>query len=438
MTRTVGRAGLALGALVALLAGLALGRFVFFSADEPVSPAPAPLDSPAERISALEARVEAAPEDVAAWQGLGLAYVREAIRTGDPSLHGAASTAFDRADELAANAPETLVGRGVLALTQHRFSDAARFAGQARAADPYDGDALAVLVDATAELGRYDEAASLLDELLALRPGLAAFSRLSYLRELNGDVAGARLAIQQAEIAGAGAPFDVATVLAIRGDLELKQGDVEAAAAAYRMALDLSPDVVSAEIGLARVEATGGSARSLERAIARLEEVTANQPIPGALVLLGELQAQAGQSADATRSFDLVRSVTMLQEAAGADVDLELALFEADHGSAERAVELARAAHADRPTIYAADALGWALRQAGDPTAAVPFAEEARRLGTADPLLAFHAAAIHADAGDLDRARSELRTALGLNPWFSFAHRAEALELADRLGVTVP
>jgi tetratricopeptide (TPR) repeat protein len=434
MSRTVGRVGLA---LVALLAGLALGRFVFFAAQEPVPPAPAPLDSPAERISALEARVEAAPDDAAAWQALGFAYVREAIRSGDPSRYGASATAFDRADALAPGTAETLVGRGVLALTLHQFSETARLGAEARAVDPYDGDALAVLVDATVELGRYDEAAALLDDLLALRPGLSAFSRLSYLRELNGDVAGARLAIQQAETAGAGAPFDVATVLALRGDLELKEGNVDAAETAYRAALDIAPEVVQAEIGLARVEASSGSDRSLERAIDRLEQVTERQPLPGALVLLGELQTLAGRQDDAERSFDLVRSVTTLQEAAGADVDLELALFEADHGSANRAVELARAAHADRPTIYAADALAWALRQAGDPTAAVPFAEEALRLGTADPLLRFHAAAVFADAGDDARARTEVQAALDLNPWFSFAHRAEALRLAERLNVAV-
>jgi hypothetical protein len=153
---------------------------------------------------------------------------------------------------------------------------------------------------------------------------------------------------------------------------------------------------------------------------------------------LGELQAYDGRSADATETFDLVRTVLELQEAAGADIDLELALFEADHGSPDRAVDLARTAYAARPTIYAADAVAWSLRQAGDAAGAVPSVEEALRLGTADPLLHFHAAAVFADAGDLVRARSELRTALGLNPWFSFAHRGEALALAAQLGVPVP
>ncbi|MGH9118138.1 MAG: tetratricopeptide repeat protein [Acidimicrobiales bacterium] len=429
---TVGRAGLA---LIALLAGLAIGRFVFFSAPEPVGAPPAPIDTPAERIAALEARVEEAPDDAAAWQALGLAYVQDSIRTADPSLYDAAGAAFDRADTLAPGSPETLVGRGALALSLHRFPEAARLAGLARAADPYSDEALAVLVDASVELGRYDDAATVLDELLALRPGLPAFSRLSYLRELNGDVTGARLALQQAETAGAGAPYDVATVLVFEGDLLFKQGDLAEAEAAYDGALSSSPDVVLAQIGMARVEAARGS---VDDAIERMESVTANTPVPGALVLLGELQELDGRRGDAAATFELVRTVIRLQEAAGADVDLELALFEADHGPGARAVELARAAYADRPTIYAADALGWARRQAGDPVAAVPLVEEALRLGTSDPLLHFHAAATYADAGDLVRARDSLDVALGLNPWFSFAHRAEALDLADRLGVVVP
>ena len=361
--------------------------------------------------------------------------MQDSIRTADPSLYDAAEAAFDRADALAPGSPETLIGRGALALGLHQFPEAARLAGLARAADPYSDEALIVLVDATVELGRYEEAATLLDELLALRPSLPAFSRLSYLRELNGDVAGARLALQQAEAAGAGAPFDTATVLTFEGDLLFKQGDLPGASAAYEGALERSPEFVLAQVGMARVEAAGGS---LDDAIARMESVSSTTPVPGALVLLGELQELDGQRAEAAETFELVRSVILLQEAAGADVDLELALFEADHGSGARAVELAQAAHADRPTIYAADALGWALRRAGDPMAAVPYADAALRLGTSDPLLHFHAAATYADAGEVVRARASLETALGLNPWFSFAHRAEALRLADRLGVTVP
>ena len=92
--------------------------------------------------------------------------------------------------------------------------------------DPFDSDALAVLVDADVELGRYDDAATNLQHLLDLRPGLPAYSRASYLRELHGDLPGAEQAMHQALTAGAGDRFDVATVTTFLGDLAFGSGDL--------------------------------------------------------------------------------------------------------------------------------------------------------------------------------------------------------------------
>ena len=74
----------------------------------------------------------------------------------------------------------------------------------------------------------------------------------------------------------------------------------------------------------------------------------------------------------------------------------------------------------------------------GDDAGAAPLVAEALRLGTRDATLLFHAAAIHAGTGALDRARTELRDAFDVNPYFTIAGRAEAAALADRLGVAVP
>ena len=49
----------------------------------------------------------------------------------------------------------------------------------------------AVTVDALVELGRYDEAATALQRMVDLKPNLAAYARVSYFRELHGDLDGA-------------------------------------------------------------------------------------------------------------------------------------------------------------------------------------------------------------------------------------------------------
>ena len=107
----------------------------------------------------------------------------------------------------------------------------------------------------------------------------------------------------------------------------------------------------------------------------------------------------------------------------GMRVDLELAGFFADHGDAATALRLARRAHAERPTVFAADTLAWALYQSGRPQAALPFMHEALRLGTQSSRLLFHAGVIEATIGRDEAARTHLAAALSLNPAFSPSKR---------------
>ncbi len=46
-------------------------------------------------------------------------------------------------------------------------------------------------MDANVELGNYDEAVKLADKMVEIRPDLRSYSRVSYLREIHGDVDGA-------------------------------------------------------------------------------------------------------------------------------------------------------------------------------------------------------------------------------------------------------
>ena len=125
----------------------------------------------------------------------------------------------------------------------------------------------------------------------------------------------------------------------------------------------------------------------------------------------------------------MAEAMQRLNATYGMRVDLELAGFFADHGDAVTALRLARRAYAERPTVFAADTLAWALYRAGRPRAALPYAHEALRLGTRSSRLRFHAGAIEAANGHENAARTHLAAALELNPAFSplDAPRAAAL-----------
>jgi hypothetical protein len=109
------------------------------------------------------------------------------------------------------------------------------------------------------------------------------------------------------------------------------------------------------------------------------------------------------------------------------NTDAELAVFEADHGDRARAVRLARRAWAAAPGVRAADALGWALSRAGRAREGVKWARRARRLGSADPLFAYHAGVAAIANGERRGGRRLLRVALahGLaaRPWQAQAAR---------------
>jgi tetratricopeptide (TPR) repeat protein len=198
---------------VAVLAGLAVGRFLTARAGPEVATSPA-ATSLVETIAILEDQVSVDPGDAGARQRLGIAYLQRAAEVGDPTLYTAAERVLGEAEELAPGDARTVTALGVLALARHDFDEALRLGLAAHADDPFSSDPLAVVVDAEVELGDYQAAANHLQQMLDLRPGLAALSRTSYLRELHGDLKGAIEAMEQARLAGSGSVFDLALVTA--------------------------------------------------------------------------------------------------------------------------------------------------------------------------------------------------------------------------------
>lgn len=363
-------------AVVAVLIGLAVGAFLTYT-DTPAVPLPTVVVPAEDEVRALQAEAEAAPEDPSAWQELGVAATRQAIATADPAWYGIASEAFDTAIELDPTDPFTHVARGQLVLSLHDFDDALAIGQRATTELPSTADAWGVLVDAQVELGQYDDAAESMQRMLDLRPDLTALARASYLRQLNGDLDGAILAMRQADAAGAGATSDVSSVAGLLGDLLLQRGDLDEAQAAYERA-----STPSAAAGMARVAVARGD---LDLAEQILTDLATRAPVPIVVNTLAEVQTRQDDQEGLAQTVELARTLATLQEAAGQTVDLELALFEASYGDPARAVEVAELAYAARPdNIYAAGALAWALHRDGQEDRAVEVAEQASRLGTVD------------------------------------------------------
>jgi tetratricopeptide (TPR) repeat protein len=396
-----------------------------------VAPPPAPLSPTVAAIERLRAAVSADPADADAQRDLGLALAQRVRETADPALYGPALAAFDAALRLEPDDARTLAGIAGVQLGKHEFGAALATAEEAIERSPSLVAAHAARVDALVELGRYDEADAAAGVMLGLAADLTTLARVSYLAELRGRLPAALAAMRAAAAAPGLAPENSAYVSALVGNLLVASGDRAAAAEAYEAGIALVPDHPPSLAGLGRLAVGAGR---LEEAIARFERAAAVVPLPEYVLSLGDAQAAAGRTAAAERSFDLARAEIQLFRAAGVVVDVDLALFEADHGDPAAALRDAVAAFEAAPTIRAADARAWALHRLGRDRDAKPFVEEALRLGSRDALLRYHAGAIEAALGDVMTARRDLELALATDAGFSATGAAEARRLLETLG----
>ena len=288
----------------------------------------------------------------------------------------------------------------------------------------------ASIVDGQIELGRYAAAGRTLERMVSLKPNLASYARVSYFRELHGDLAGAATAMRFAASAGGGGEAQ-AYVQTLLGGLEITRGRYAAAELSYRRALAVDPGYVPAQAGLARVDAATGD---LDRAIERYRGVVESLPLPEHAIALAEAELAAGRGEAARRDLALVEIEARLQRSAGVDVDAELALFEADHGDPRRAVTLARGVWRRAPGVRSADAYAWALHSAGRDVDALEMSREAMRLGSRDPYFLYHAGVIAADAGEPARAAELLGRVVEQSPGFSPYHGPRAERALEALG----
>src|SRR3954452_21593646 len=243
--------------------------------------APRPGATTDQRIAVLQATVRAQSTRADGYTLLAGAYRQKVRETGDASFYAKGDGLIARALRLAPGDPAALTERAALEASRHDFRGALRDSLAARRAAPEVDKPSGVLVDALVELGRYRAAAGALQEMVDRRPDLAAYARVSYFRELHGDLRGAAAAMRLAVSAGGGAAENTAYVQSLLGALDFARGLLPPASLASRRALALVPRYAPADAGLARVQAARGD---LAGAIRRLSGVVARLPPPQEVV----------------------------------------------------------------------------------------------------------------------------------------------------------
>jgi tetratricopeptide (TPR) repeat protein len=399
-------------------------------ADPAGAAATEPADPLVTAVEEAQRRLTEVPGDHRTWAELGAAYIELARVTADPSYYAKAEGALD---ESLAHRPEgndsALAGRGALANARHDFAAAADLADQALAVNPFSATAWGVLTDARTQLGDYTGARAALDRMLVLQPGVASFTRASYDAELRGELADARSALEQA-LDRAASPSEEAFCRTYLGALSFSTGDLEEAGRQFTAGLADDPGNPELLLGQARVLAARGQEGA---AVQAYRSVVAARPLPEHLVEFGEYLTALDREDEASEQFAVLTTVRQLSAAAGVRDDLEVALYEADHGDPAAAVAAAEAEFALRQNVDAHDALAWALHSAGRDAEALPHAQAATALRRSSALFLYHRGVIEAALGRTEEARRSLGAALETNPHFSHLHAPRAVELLESL-----
>ena len=327
-------------------------------------------------IEGLLAKLRSNPDDDKSKLSLALAYIQESRITGDHAYYDKASLQLIdellKKDEKNFNA---VCAKATVLLSQHHFSEALKAGEKAIQLNPYSPLGYGILTDANVELGNYSDAIITADRMNAIRPDLRSYSRISYLREIFGDISGAREAMMLAIQSGTPGLEQTEWCRVYYGKLFELNGDLTHAREQYEIALSFRPDYAYALAGLGRIEkANANSQKAIEyfnKAKIVLQDYSFCEQ-------LAELYTQTHQPKKAEQELD--EALEMLGANSGNEsasvhghyADRELALLYIRKGNYELALQHALLEYKRRPeNIDVNQTLAWVRYQRKEFTEAV-------------------------------------------------------------------
>ncbi len=354
-----------------------------------------PRTSPAAaRIRAAEEKIRQSPNSPDGYNLLAAAYAAKARETGDFSLNAKAEEALTRSFEIEPDNYDALKLRARLLLTFHRFAEARDVARRAQAMRPKDHDVYGALTDALVELGDYEAATVAAQTMMNLRPDAASYARVSYLRELHGDLEGAIEAMRTAVRATSLQDAEHAAWARVQlGKLLLNIDDVAGAEREFDNALKLVPDYYMALDGKAQ---TGIAMKDFDQAVEIYKQEQIRNPSSAdAALSLADLYTKMGRTTEAAGLYEQFESLERDNAVAENDWHHLVYFWTDQNRNLDDALTLAQRARAERSDVHTCDALAWALFRKGRLEEANAMMKEALRLGSRDPRILYHAGLIN-------------------------------------------
>jgi len=322
---------------------------------------------------------------------LAKTFMQEGRVTGNFSYYNKA--ALDLVDQVLKMDPSHLEATCMKAMTflsQHRFSEAKDLADQAQKLNPHYSFVYGLLCDANVELGNYPDAVASADRMVSTRPDIRSYSRVSYLREIHGDLTGAIEAIQMAVSAGYPGAEDKSWSRMVLAHLYEDSNNLDKAEEQYQIALSERPEYPFALAGLGKI---ARYKKDYPKAIEYFEKarvVMADAAFFEALIDLYHLNGQQEKAADCARiTIDALLSDNLTaakDKSLGHYSDMELAQLYLKTNQLDKAFEHAQAEYLRRPeNIDACETLARVMLKMGKASEAAPLMNKALRTNSQKP-----------------------------------------------------
>jgi len=384
-------------------------------------------------MEGLLANIAKNPKDYKSMIGLVEAYVQEERITGEYAYYDKAS--LELLDKVLKNDPknfDALTLKALIFLSQHHFSDALEVGKQARSINPYNAFIYGILDDAYLELGHYDSAVAMADKMTSIRPDLRSYARVSYLREIYGDIPGSISAIKLAVSAGYPGLEQTEWARMILGHLYEIEGQLDSAQMVYQKALIERPDYSFAFAGLGRIEKEKGNypeaikyfekARDMIVEYSFKDELTDlyrlnNQPELGDKSAEDVVDELGGNLGDESQSI----------HGHYADKELAYAYLKTNPPDLDKALKHALLEYDRRPdNIDVCEALAWVRYKRGEFAQADTLINKSLRTHSRNPVLLCHAGLIKVKAGETAQGKALIKAAVEQDPYFDINLRKEA------------
>lgn len=392
-----------------------------------------------QAIDGLLKSIELNPKDYKSKLNLSQAYIQEARITGDHAYYDQA--ALELLDDVIKNEPknfDALCCKATVLLSQHHFTEGLLVAQQAQPINPNSAFVYGLLCDAYVELGKYPDAVKVCDKMISIRPDIRSYSRVSYLREIHGDLNGAIVAAKLAVAAGYPGLEQSEWIRMILAHLYENTGQLDSAEIQYKIALVERPDYAFAIAGLGNIAKHKGNYKlaiaCYEKAKNLMSEYSFEDELTDLYLLNNEPNKAKKSSEHVIAMLSPLTDVDETSSAHGHYADKELACAFLKVPNTKKALEHAMIEYERRPNnIDVCETIAWVNYKSNNFVEANKYIDKALKTNCQNSNLLCRAGLIKIKVAQKEKGEALIRKAFKTNPYLDLELKNEAKKFVTSL-----